>query len=83
MIVFLELTRQIYYQDYENLSEILTAVRILPMTVTGIMCNFFIAFLIGRVDVVFLIGPYIIFRLRIFAIPFFHSLISSHLALSL
>ena len=47
---------QLYYQDYERLTPILTMVRLLPMFVTGVACNVVIALVVGRVDVVFLIG---------------------------
>ncbi|KAF7987040.1 hypothetical protein HWV62_163 [Athelia sp. TMB] len=46
---------QLYYQDYLNLSPILTMVRLLPMFVTGILCNFAIALSIGRVSLVVII----------------------------
>ncbi|KAI0788394.1 efflux transporter [Fomes fomentarius] len=46
---------QLYYQDYQGLSPILTMVRLLPMFVVGVLCNVVIALVIGRVDVVILI----------------------------
>ncbi|EIN03494.1 MFS general substrate transporter [Punctularia strigosozonata HHB-11173 SS5] len=46
---------QLYYQSYVGLSPILTMVRLLPMFVTGVICNVFVALLIGRVDVIFLV----------------------------
>ncbi|KDQ58837.1 hypothetical protein JAAARDRAFT_127904 [Jaapia argillacea MUCL 33604] len=46
---------QLYYQDYLRLSPVLTMVRLLPMFLTGIVCNFIVALVVGRVDVVFLI----------------------------
>lgn len=47
---------QLYYQDYVHLSPILTMVRLLPMTVTGVLCNVIVALVIGHIDVVILIG---------------------------
>lgn len=47
---------QLYYQDFANLSPVRTAIRMLPMTITGIACNLLVALVIGRVDVVFLVG---------------------------
>ncbi|KAJ7878874.1 efflux transporter [Mycena olivaceomarginata] len=46
---------QVYYEDYQNLSAVLTAVRMLPMTVTGALCNAFVVLVIGRLDLVVLI----------------------------
>lgn len=47
---------QLYYQDYVGLSPILTVVRLLPMFVTGVICNIVIAVVIGRVPVVYIVG---------------------------
>ncbi|KAI8995706.1 efflux transporter [Trametes punicea] len=46
---------QLYYQDYVGLNPILTMVRILPMCVTGVLCNVIVALVVGRIPVVFLI----------------------------
>ncbi|TFY77723.1 hypothetical protein EWM64_g6288 [Hericium alpestre] len=46
---------QLFYQDYQQLSPILTMVRMLPMFVTGLLCNVVIALVIGHVDVLFII----------------------------
>ncbi|KAI0706606.1 efflux transporter [Earliella scabrosa] len=46
---------QLYYQDYLGLNPILTMVRLLPMFVTGVLCNVLIALVVGHVDVVILI----------------------------
>ncbi|KZP33385.1 MFS general substrate transporter [Athelia psychrophila] len=46
---------QLYYQDYLNLTPILTMVRLLPMFVTGLLCNFAIALLIGRLSLVHIV----------------------------
>ena len=48
--------RQLYYEDFKGLPPIQTAIRLLPMTVTGVACNVLIALLIGRVDLVVIIG---------------------------
>lgn len=48
--------RQLYYQNYEYLSPVLTMVRLLPMFVTGVLCNVIVALVVGRVPVVFLIS---------------------------
>ena len=50
---------QLYYQDYEGLSPILTMVRLLPMFVTGCSCNVIVALVIGHIDVVLLVGKYL------------------------
>ncbi|KAM5544030.1 hypothetical protein V8D89_002216 [Ganoderma adspersum] len=46
---------QLYYQDYLNLSPILTMVRLLPMSVTGVTCNVIIALVVGHVPLVYLV----------------------------
>ncbi|KAI0699085.1 major facilitator superfamily domain-containing protein [Cytidiella melzeri] len=46
---------QLYYQSYLNLSPVLTMIRLLPMTVTGCICNVVVAVVVGRLRVVFLI----------------------------
>ncbi|KAJ7734755.1 MFS general substrate transporter [Mycena maculata] len=46
---------QVYYEDYAKLTPVLTAVRMLPMTVAGALCNVFVVLVISRVDLVFLI----------------------------
>ncbi|KAF7976799.1 hypothetical protein HWV62_5654 [Athelia sp. TMB] len=47
---------QLYYQDYLMLSPILTMVRLLPMFVTGVLCNFAIALCIGRLSLVYIVA---------------------------
>ena len=47
---------QLYYQDYLGLNPILNMVRLLPMFVTGVMCNVVVALVVGHVPVVLLIG---------------------------
>ncbi|THV03627.1 MFS general substrate transporter [Dendrothele bispora CBS 962.96] len=47
---------QIYYEDFVGLSPVLTAVRMLPMTVAGVICNVFVVLVIGRLDLVVLIA---------------------------
>ncbi|KAF8215201.1 major facilitator superfamily domain-containing protein [Mycena galopus ATCC 62051] len=46
---------QIYYENYQKLSAVLTAVRMLPMTVTGALCLVFVVVFIERIDLVVLI----------------------------
>ncbi|TDL21101.1 MFS general substrate transporter [Rickenella mellea] len=46
---------QLYYQDYVHLSPVKGALRMLPMAVTGLLCNFIVALVIGRLDVVVLV----------------------------
>ncbi|KAI0761546.1 efflux transporter [Trametes elegans] len=46
---------QLYYQNYIGLTPILTMVRLLPMFVTGVLCNLVVALIVGHVPVVFLI----------------------------
>ncbi|KAF5365655.1 hypothetical protein D9758_003166 [Tetrapyrgos nigripes] len=46
----------LWSRDFVGLTPILTAIRMLPMTVTGIICNIVIVLLIGRVDVAIIIG---------------------------
>lgn len=47
---------QLFYQDYQGVSPVLTAVRFLPMFVTGCSCNVVVALVIGHIDVVLLVG---------------------------
>ncbi|KAJ6544599.1 MFS general substrate transporter [Mycena vulgaris] len=46
---------QVYYEDYMKFSPVLTAIRMLPMTVAGGLCNIFVVLVISRMDLVFLI----------------------------
>ncbi|CAK5271957.1 unnamed protein product [Mycena citricolor] len=46
---------QVYYEDYVKLTPILTALRMLPMSIAGFLCNFFVVFLVSRVDLVYLV----------------------------
>ncbi|KAI0761550.1 efflux transporter [Trametes elegans] len=46
----------LYYQNYVGLNPILTMVRLLPMCVTGVLCNVIVALVVGRIPVVFLIA---------------------------
>ena len=50
-----KISTKLYYEDFKGLPPIQTALRLLPMTVTGIACNVLIALLIGRVDLVIII----------------------------
>lgn len=45
---------QLFYQDYLHLNPVLTMVRLLPMSVTGVCCNIIVALFVGRVDLVYL-----------------------------
>ncbi|KAH7884855.1 major facilitator superfamily domain-containing protein [Phlebopus sp. FC_14] len=47
---------QLYYQNYLGLDPIHTMVRFIPMFVTGVLCNFFVALVVARMPLVFLIG---------------------------
>ncbi|KAJ7028424.1 MFS general substrate transporter [Mycena alexandri] len=44
---------QVYYEDHEKLSPVLTALRMLPMTIAGGFCNIFVVLVISRMDLVF------------------------------
>ncbi|KAJ7820491.1 MFS general substrate transporter [Mycena leptocephala] len=46
---------QVYYEDYVHLRPVLTAVRMLPMTVAGFLCNVFVVLVIGRIDLAHLL----------------------------
>ncbi|KAJ7916041.1 MFS general substrate transporter [Mycena leptocephala] len=46
---------QVYYEDYQKLSPVHTALRLLPMTVAGALCNVLVVLVIHRMDLVFLI----------------------------
>jgi hypothetical protein len=47
---------QLYYQTYLHLTPIHTMLRILPMFFSGILANVVIALIIGRIDVVYIVG---------------------------
>ena len=47
---------QLYYQDFLGLTPILTMVRLLPMFVSGVLCNVVIALVVSRVPLVVLAG---------------------------
>ena len=47
---------QLYYQTYLNLTPIHTMLRILPMFFSGVVANVIIALIIGRIDVVYIVG---------------------------
>ncbi|KAJ7206083.1 MFS general substrate transporter [Mycena pura] len=46
---------QVYYEDYAKIPPVLTALRMLPMTVAGGLCNVFVVLVVSRVDLVYLI----------------------------
>ena len=50
----------LYYQTYLNLTPIHTMLRVLPMIFTGIAANITIAFIIGRIDVVYIVGAFLV-----------------------
>ncbi|TRM64811.1 major facilitator superfamily domain-containing protein [Schizophyllum amplum] len=45
---------QLYYQEYLGYKPFVAAIRFIPMTVTGILCNVFVAFVVSRVSIVWL-----------------------------
>ncbi|TRM60184.1 major facilitator superfamily domain-containing protein [Schizophyllum amplum] len=48
--------QMLFYQDFLGLSPINAAVRLIPMPITGLICNIIVALLVGRVPVVALMG---------------------------
>ncbi|KAJ6614831.1 MFS general substrate transporter [Mycena sp. CBHHK59/15] len=46
---------QLYYEDYIKLPPVLTAVRMLPMTIAGGLCNVFVVLVVSRMDLLVLI----------------------------
>ena len=50
---------QLYYQTYLNLTPIHTMLRILPMFFMGVVANVIIALIIGRIDVVYIVGAWL------------------------
>ncbi|KAJ6468230.1 MFS general substrate transporter [Mycena sanguinolenta] len=46
----------VYYENYVKLTPILTAVRMLPMLVAGLLCNVFVMLAISRVDFALLVA---------------------------
>ncbi|KAJ7587489.1 putative efflux transporter [Mycena floridula] len=47
---------QLYYQNYAGYSPLEAVVRLLPMFLTGILCNVLVALVVGRISVIWLIG---------------------------
>ncbi|KAG6885012.1 hypothetical protein C0993_006537 [Termitomyces sp. T159_Od127] len=47
---------QLYYQNYRGYSPLLTVIRVLPMFVSGVLCNIFVAAVVAYVPVVFLLA---------------------------
>ncbi|KAJ7194239.1 putative efflux transporter [Mycena pura] len=41
---------QVYYEDYQKISPVLTAVRMLPCTVSGALCNLLVILIISRIE---------------------------------
>ena len=52
---------QLYYQTYLNLTPIHTMLRILPMFFSGVVANIIVALIIGRIDVVYIVGALLAF----------------------
>ncbi|KIY53663.1 putative efflux transporter [Fistulina hepatica ATCC 64428] len=52
----LQFWTMLYYQDYMGFTPIATAVRLLPQFVTGIILNIFVAFVVARLPVVYLLA---------------------------
>ena len=48
-----------YYQNYHQFSAVQTALRLVPMFFSGIICNVFFALMAARVPLVWLVGQYI------------------------
>ncbi|KAJ7596104.1 putative efflux transporter [Mycena floridula] len=46
----------LYYQNYVGYSPLATVLRMLPMFVTGILCNVLVALLVGRISIIWLLG---------------------------
>ncbi len=51
---------QLYYQNYQDYTPVGTMIRLFPMFITGIICNFIIAVIIARVSVVWILGLWIL-----------------------
>jgi hypothetical protein len=49
---------QLYYQNYLGLSPLHTVIRLLPMFVSGIICNMIVAAIIAYVPILYIIGNY-------------------------
>ncbi|KAK0476076.1 efflux transporter [Armillaria novae-zelandiae] len=47
---------QLYYQNYQGYTPVGTMIRLFPMFITGIICNFIIAVTIARVSVVWILA---------------------------
>ncbi|KAK0463275.1 efflux transporter [Desarmillaria tabescens] len=47
---------QLYYQSYQGYTPVGTMIRLFPMFITGIICNFIIAVIIARVSVVWILA---------------------------
>jgi hypothetical protein len=58
---------QLYYQTYLNLTPIHTMLRILPMFFSGVVANIIIALMIGRIDVIYIVGA--LFASPVYLIP--------------
>ncbi|KAG6901627.1 hypothetical protein C0995_009795 [Termitomyces sp. Mi166 len=47
---------QLYYENYCGYSPLLTVIRVLPMFVSGVLCNVFVAAVVAYVPIVFLLA---------------------------
>ncbi|KAJ7595339.1 putative efflux transporter [Mycena floridula] len=47
---------QLYYQNYAGYSPLQAVIRLIPMFLTGILCNVLVALVVGRISVIWLIG---------------------------
>ena len=47
---------QLYYQNYKHYSPLQTLVRLLPMFVSGILCNVFVGLMAARIPIVWLVS---------------------------
>ena len=49
----------LYYQNYLRLSPMLAMVRVIPMAVTGVICNVIVAITVGHISGAYLLGNFI------------------------
>ncbi|KAF8887856.1 major facilitator superfamily domain-containing protein [Gymnopilus junonius] len=47
---------QLYYQNYMGYSAMQTVVRLMPMFISGMLCNLFVGFMAAHVPIIFLVG---------------------------
>ncbi|KAF8658411.1 hypothetical protein AX16_001964 [Volvariella volvacea WC 439] len=51
---------QLYYQQYEHRSPVLTMVRLIPMFVFGLLCNLIIVLIVARISITWILCGYIV-----------------------